>query len=177
MTQRVSAPKQAQNIRQLLAQIKSEKKQIRSTLDQPELLDEMKQNVTKLCDTMKHSIDKGAVITHGSIEGIDELCPEVSKHISILTVSVRIINYGLCECAANQLLAASLSVLDAIHNFFEFIQRSNASNSDHKTDDEKHKDDGADAVNTQLLTTLVGVVWTVTSRLYDSIYDSFKTLK
>ena len=127
---------------------------MQSTLDQPQLVEEMKANIDKLCESIKYSVDKGAMITHQHIEGIDELCPEISKYVSILSTSVRIINHVLCQCAANQLRTASISVLDGIHELFVFIQHST------RTDDEKQSADKR-AVNTQRLTTLVGIIWNV----------------
>ena len=154
MAQKERQPEEAHNIPDLLSLIKSEKKQMRFTLDQPALLDEMKANVVKLCEALKFSVDKGAMIYQQGVAGIDDLCPEVSKNVSILTVSVRIINHGLCECAANQLLNASLSVLESIYNVFLFIHRS----STDKADEEKQRDDQS---HEHGLATLVGVVWEV----------------
>lgn len=135
-------PNEARNINELLDLITAEKKRMRYSLYQPHLVSEMKANITAVSDALKHAIDKAAMITHTKAKGIDDLCPEVSKHISILTVCVKIINFGLCECAANALLNATITVFDSVHKLFSFInQHSNT--------------------NDQTLTTLVGLIWKV----------------
>ena len=59
------------------------------------------------------------MLIHTNTDGMSELCPEISKYISLLTIAVKIINYDLCECAANDLLRATLKLFDSIHKFFE----------------------------------------------------------
>ena len=118
---------------------------MRYSLYQPHLVSEMKTNITAVSDALKHAIDKAAMITHTKAKGIDDLCPEVSKHISILTVSGKIINFGLCECAANALLNATITVFDYVHKLFSFINQHSNTNS----------------TNDQTLTTLVGLIWEV----------------
>ena len=144
-------PAEAQNVEELLNLLKSEKKRIGIPLYQPQLVKQMKSNIVKLSDTLKYSIDKGAMISHGGIDGINELCPEISKYISILTVSVKIINYGLCDCAANQLIKVNIDLFDSIIKLFIFIKETFNKNNNNDDDEKKNNVDP----NKKTLTTLV----------------------
>eukprot|EP01084_Bolivina_argentea_P201471 344366_1 len=130
-------PKEAKNANELLELIRNEKKRIRYALYQPHLLSEMKTNVIKIADTLKYSVDKAAILVDER-EGINALCKEMSKYISILTIAVKIINYGLCECAANELIKAVLHVFNSIHKLFAFIHNKHSTVDD---DDDKQNDD------------------------------------
>lgn len=156
-------PAEAQNVEELLNLLKSEKQRIGTPLYQPQLVTQMKSNIVKLSDTLKYSIDKGAMISHGGIDGINELCPEISKYISILTVSVKIINYGLCDCAANQLIKVNIDLFDSIIKLFIFIKDTfnKNKNDDEKKDNDDTNDNNSNDPNKKTLTTLVGVVWEV----------------
>ena len=148
-------PSEAQNVDELLDLLRSEKNRIRYSLYQPQLVTQMKTNIIKLSDTIKYSVDKGAMIIHQGIEGINELCPEISKYVSILTVSVKIVNCGLCDCAANQLIKVNIDLFDSIIKLFTFIKDKAKNNSDEKDNDNDNDP------NKKNLTTLVGVVWEV----------------
>ena len=96
--------------------ITKEKKRIIYTLYQPQLVSEMKANIVKVSDALKYSIDKAAMLSQQNMEGMSELCPELSKYISLLTIAVKIINCDLCECAANDFLKATLKVFESFIN-------------------------------------------------------------
>eukprot|EP01083_Nonionella_stella_P201959 738282_1 len=149
-------PKEAKNANELLELIRNEKKRIRYALYQPHLLSEMKTNVIKIADTLKYSVDKAAILVDER-EGINALCKEMSKYISILTIAVKIINYGLCECAANELIKAVLHVFNSIHKLFAFIHNKHSTVDD--DDDKQNDDNNSNNPNQKTLATLVGVVW------------------
>eukprot|EP00484_Ammonia_sp_Unknown_P030112 CAMPEP_0197028472 /NCGR_PEP_ID=MMETSP1384-20130603/8147_1 /TAXON_ID=29189 /ORGANISM="Ammonia sp." /LENGTH=523 /DNA_ID=CAMNT_0042457481 /DNA_START=45 /DNA_END=1616 /DNA_ORIENTATION=+ len=120
----------------------------------------MKSNVIKLSDTLKYSVDKTAIVVHQNIEGVDELCCEISKYVSILTISVKIINYALCECAANQLLKVCIDLFDALYKLFAYIHNNaNTKTSDTAQNDADDQKTLIVDANDRNLTTLVGVIW------------------
>lgn len=118
----IKQPPVAHSISDLVKLLEKEQRNAQSALSNTSSFLECESNLRQLPDAFVNGINRATMLTVENIDGIDELCPEMSNYISIFSISVRVISGQLCDTIRNDFMFKVNYIFDLLIRLFRQIE-------------------------------------------------------